>query len=247
MPSHALVRGISPAFASALTRHPGRPDPVVAMQQHAAYVHALRTLGLTVLELPADPLLPDCCFVEDTALIANGRALLSRPGAPSRRAEVEAIAAALPMPVQRMEAPATLDGGDCLMVGKRWYIGQSTRTNAAALEAVWAAFPGFEVVAVPVVDLHLKCSCSSLGEGAVLLAENTIPKEVFSGCRLVMVPEEEAYAANVVTVGRSVLLPAGFPATRRILEREGFSVVEVENSEIRKADGALTCMSLLWD
>lgn len=243
---NALVRGVSPAFARALTRHDAVPDAARAAQQHAAYVAALRGMGVSVQELPPDPELPDCCFVEDTALIADGRALITRPGAPSRRGEADAVATALPMPQARMAAPATLDGGDCLRVGHRWLVGLSSRTNAAGVEAVQRAFPGFTVQAVPVVDLHLKCSCSALDDRRVLLAEGTLPAATFAGLDVVTVPAEEAYAANVVAVGRRVLVPAGFPRTRRILEREGFEVIELDNRELRLADGALTCLSLLW-
>lgn len=248
-PRFALVRQLSPAFARAITRHPEPPVYERARLQHAAYVAALRAAGLAVTELPGDPALPDCCFVEDMALIAGGRALLTCSGAPSRRPEREAVAAALPMTVLQAEAlapGATLDGGDCLRVGRRWFVGRSSRTNEAGVEAVRRAFPELEVVPVPVADLHLKCSVTALSVDAVLLAEGTIPPSVFAGLERVMVPAEESVAANVVALGDRVLVAAGFPRTARALAARGFTVIPIAADEIRKADGALSCMSLLW-
>lgn len=246
---NALVRGVSPSFSRAITRHPEAPDAARAAAQHAAYVQALRDAGLAVTALPADPELPDCCFVEDTALLAEGRALVCCPGAPARRAEVASVAAALPMPrlyADQLVPGATLDGGDCLRVGRRWYVGRSGRTNEAGIAAVRLAFPEYEVIPVPVVDLHLKSSCSDLGGSRVLLAEGTIDAEVFSGLELVFVHAEEAAAANVVALGDLVLVAAGFPRVAATLGALGYAVVPIAADELRKADGALTCLSLLW-
>lgn len=145
-----------------------------------------------------------------------------------------------------MEAPATLDGGDCLYVGGTWFVGQSHRSNAEALSWVQEAFPEDRVVPVPVTELHLKCSVSALSPECVLLAENSIPVDVFRGIEVVMVPEEESYAANVVAVGKKVLVAEGYPETARRLEARGYVVRRVDNGELKKADGALTCLSILW-
>jgi dimethylargininase len=249
VPTRAIVREISGSFVHALAGeghaagiHVGR-----ARAAHAVYVSALRDAGLTVEILPADERFPDAVFVEDCAVIAGGVALLTRPGAPSRRGETDAVAVALGrhLPVQRMEAPATMDGGDVLVAGDRLYVGRSSRTNEAGLQAARAL--GLEVIPVEVPGwLHLKCVVSLLGEGRLLLAAETIPPSVFDGLELVLVPREEAHAANVVVVGDTALVAAGFPATAAAVRSAGLRVVEIDTTELRKADGSLTCQSILF-
>jgi dimethylargininase len=250
----ALVRCIPDSFPKALSA--AVPDPPIdvarARAQHQAYRAALEAMGVTVKVLPALESTPDCCFVEDTAVIADGLAVITRPGAPSRRAETEAIAAALKGQVELVEMtePATLDGGDVMRVGKTFFVGTSARTNAEGMKQLGEAFAarGFGVVpvALPADILHLKCVCSPLGDGRVLLAENGVPPSVFDGLQLVRVPASEKDAANVVSIGTQVVLPEEFPRTRELLAREGFRLHPVPTTEVRKADGALTCQSLVF-
>ena len=249
----ALVREISDSFAKAVTAAPVsiEIDVALARQQHAAYVAGLEWLGATVTRLEADPRFPDGCFVEDCAVIAGGVALLTRPGAPSRQGEVTEVAAALERLLEcaTMAAPATLDGGDCLRIGRRIFVGRSARSNQAGIQRLADVFMprGLRVVAValPAGVLHLKCVCSSLGDGRVLVAEGVLPAGTFEDLALVEVPREEAYAANCVAVGGRALMAAGFPGARAAVEAAGLEVRTLEVSETRKADGALTCMSLL--
>ncbi len=247
----ALVRRIPDTFADALTTVIGGApiDVALARVQHHAYVAALESAGAMVTVLDADGACPDCVFVEDTAVVSNGVALITRPGAPSRRAETEPIAEALSLHLDdvRMVAPATLDGGECMRVGKTMYVGLSARTNRegiAQLEAVFGA--RVVVVDLPAGVLHLKCVCSPLAEDRVLLAERTLPAETFSGVELVMVPREEAYAANAVAVGTHVIVAAGYLRTASALARAGFEVTTVPASEVQKADGSLTCQSIVY-
>lgn len=250
--TRAIAREVPDDFPAAVVRVPaGDPISVArARRQHRAYVDALAALGVAVDVLPALAGFPDCCFVEDCAVCADGVALITRPGAASRRGEAASVAAALRphARLERTEAPATLDGGDCLRVGRRWYVGRSDRTNAAGAARLRAVFGplGFEVVEVDVgPHLHLKCVCSHLGDGRVLLAEGCLPPAAFKDAHVVAVPAAEAYAANCVVVGGTALMPAGFPAARRAVEAAGLRVRELETSEVRKADGSLTCLSLL--
>lgn len=252
MPTVAIVRGVPISFAGALCAVPADPpiDAARARAQHAGYVEALRRAGAEIVALPADDATPDCCFVEDTAVIAGGIALLARPGAPSRQAEPAAVRAALAarLPVAEMTAPATLDGGDCLRLGRRLYIGRSARTGAAGAARAREVFgpAGIEVIEVPVEGaLHLKSVCSPLGDDTVLVAEGALPPGTFHGARELVVPAAEAPAANVVTIGRVALVAAGFPSIARIVAAAGFEPVAVDTSEMRKADGALTCLSIL--
>jgi dimethylargininase len=244
--SLALVRGVPSSFARALAAVPVAIDVERARAQHADYVAGLRALGLEILELPADDEAPDCCFVEDVCVVAGGRALLTVPGAPSRRREVEPVARALDRrcALARMAAPATLDGGDCLRLGDRFYVGVSARTNDAGRAALAAAF-GLEVVPVPLPPgtLHLKSVCSALADDLVLVAAGTIAPAVFAGARVVVAPE--AIAANAVAHGGAALVAAGCPETRARVEAAGFRTVTVDTSELRKADGALTCLSVV--
>jgi dimethylargininase len=250
--THAICREVPATFDRAVVQSPS-PEPIqasVAQEQHRAYVRALEAIGLHVQVLPADAQFPDCCFVEDCAVVAEGVALVARLGADSRRGEETAIAAALAphASLEPMNVPATLDGGDCLRLGKRWYVGRSQRTNAAGIARLRSVFAplGFEVIEVALDGiLHLKCVCSRLDDETMLLAEGSVPPEIFRDVRILRVPAGEAYAANCLSVRGTVLMPAGFPNTRRVVEAAGFPVIELDHSEIRKADGAMTCLSIV--
>jgi dimethylargininase len=254
----ALVRGVSDSFASALSAAPRETaaqaiDVLLARAQHAAYCAALEAAGAAVMRLPADERFPDGVFVEDTAVVAgDGLALIARPGAPSRRGETAAVAEALArhLELARMEEPATLDGGDCMRLGETLYIGRSARTNGGGVARAEAVLGprGFRVVAVelPPGVLHLKCVVSPLGADRVLLAEGSLPGALFGGAGIVWVPAEEQYAANAVAIGEHVIAAAEYPRTRAALEAAGFRVHPVPTSEVRKADGSLTCQSILF-
>lgn len=252
-PRTAFVRHVPVTLPRALAKE-APPTPIdvdLARRQHAAYVEALRALGLETVELPADERYPDCCFVEDTAVVAGGVALIPNLGAATRRGESPVVAAALArhgLPLESMTPPATLDGGDCLRIGARIWVGLSERTNAAGLARAKAVFEprGLEVRGVPLErGLHLKSSCSGLDDHTVLVADGALPVDAFRGLTVLTVPPEEALAANVVAVGRSVLLAAGCPRTQAMIEGAGFRAIPVDTGELRKADGALTCLSIL--
>lgn len=254
MPAIAITRGISSTFARALVQHAPAAalDVDGARRQHAAYREALGALGFTVVALPADDRFPDGCFVEDAAVVHEGTALLTRPGAPSRRGEGEALREVLAGlagvgRIETMQAPATLEGGDCLRLGDRLYVGLGARTNAEGVARARAVFGplGLEVVGVPIGEtLHLKCLCSSPGPGHALVAEGTLPPGTFADVETIVVPRAEAHAANCVAAAGAVLIPAGCPATTAALEAAGYRVSTVDNEHIRRADGALTCLSI---
>ncbi|MFN0252457.1 MAG: dimethylarginine dimethylaminohydrolase family protein [Kofleriaceae bacterium] len=252
--SNAIVREIPSSFANALSATP--PDPPIdvplARAQHAAYIRALEAGGLAVTVLPTDEACPDCVFVEDTAVVLGGGALITRPGAPSRRAETQAIAAALDafVDVLHMTEPGTLDGGDVMHVASSVFVGRSARTNAEGIAQLCAAVNpwGLDVVPVdlPPGVLHLKCVVTRLGGNRILLAMDTIPAETFRNVDVAWVPPDEAYAANCVAIDDHVILADGFPKTERELVRLGYTVHAVPYSEVRKADGSLTCQSILF-
>ena len=247
----ALVREIPGSFTRALSAQvPASPiDVALARSQHAAYVAALAASGATIDTVAADDDHPDCVFVEDTAVIIDGVALISQPGAPSRRGETAAIAAALARHVEvvRMTGDATLDGGDCMRVGDTLYVGASARTNSAGIARLTEVFSRLRVVTVwlPANVLHLKCVCTPLGDDRMLLADGTLAAAAFDA-RVIRVPAEETYAANAVAVGSHVIVADGFPRTIDALGSAGFTVHPVPVSEVRKADGSLTCQSLIY-
>jgi dimethylargininase len=249
----------------ALTREPARVldaceltyrerepiDAGVAAAQHRAYREALEACGARVRLLPAVAELPDSVFVEDTAVVLDEVAVLTRPGVESRRGEVSLIEpeVALLRPVVRVEPPATLEGGDVLRLGRTLYVGLSPRTNAEGADALrrFAAPHGYEVVTVePRGCLHLKTGCSALDEGAVLVNPGWVDAGVFRGREVVAVDAAEPWAANVLRVAGSVCVSAAYPRTAAMLSARGYDVRAVEVSEFAKAEGGLTCMSLLF-
>jgi dimethylargininase len=251
----AFTRSIPASFVHALAAV--RPDPPIdidrARTQHVVYRSALERLGARVKLLESDEDCPDCCFIEDTAIVAAGIALITRPGAPSRQPEGARVAAALAelVEIAHMHPPATLDGGDCLRLGRTIYIGRSARTNAAGVARAAEVFEprGYRVIPVelPAHVLHLKCVCAPLADNRVLLAEGTVAAATSAGAHAVWVPNEETYAANAVAIGDSVVIADGFPRTREALEAAGFQVCPLATTEFRKADGSLTCLSILVD
>jgi dimethylargininase len=244
---------MSPRYAACVRVDPSVPiDVARASAQHEAYVAAVRDLGIPIDVLPADEASPDCCFLEDTAVVTGAHALATCPGAPSRRAEVAPVADALArtLTVHRMDAPATLDGGDVLRVDSRLFVGLSSRTNregVAALAKV-ASLDGLEVVPVVVRGgLHLKSACSLASasllvhDPALLAGADLAP---FRAAGLELVPSPEATGANVLALGGTVFVSKGAPKTAETLRAQNIDVVVLDVAELHKGDGALTCLSL---
>lgn len=258
--TQAIVRGVAGTLDRCL-RPPGSVDPIdvpLARRQHAAYVEALSGLGLDMHRIDADDRYPDCCFVEDPAVIVGDVALVCRSAAPARRGEEVEVERALERfeclkRTERMTAPATMDGGDVMRVGQTLYVGLTERTNAEAarqLETI-AGSEGLHIATLRVRGvLHLKSACTPLDEESVLVDPTKVDAGAFAGCEVVEVPPEEGYAANCLSVNGTVLVSAGgFARTRDLIvawgAHRGFDVVELGMSEFRKAGGSLTCLSLL--
>jgi dimethylargininase len=226
-------------------------DIVQASDQHRQYETCLRAMGAEVISLPAEPDLPDSVFVEDPAVVVDEVAIMTRPGAESRRREGDSLAQTLAQfrPLRRMEAPATLEGGDVMRAGKTLYVGASARTNPAGIAQLAEELKpyGYAVKAVEVRGcLHLKSGCCYLGEGIVLANRAWADMAAFEGMRIVEVAPGEPWAANVLTVGPDALMPAGFPATAEIVQGLGWNVRTVDISELRKAEAGVTCSSLIF-
>lgn len=223
--------------------------------QHAAYRDALAATGARVIALDAIDALPDSVFVEDTAVVLDECAILSRPGAVSRQPEPERIAAAL-APFRRCDdilAPGTLEGGDVLRIGRTLYVGLTTRTNRAGIEQLAARLSpyGYRVVPVQVHgSLHLKTACTALDAETLLLNPAWVDASAFDGFARIEVADDEPFAANVLPVGDARLINAAFPRTRERVEafcaRAGLRAIAVDISEFGKAKAGLTCMSLVF-
>lgn len=249
----ALTRDISPALQDCELTHLAREpiDVERARAQHEAYEHALAELGCAVHRLPAGAEMADSVFIEDTAVVLDEVAVITRPGAASRRGETAAVVDALApyRKLARLEAPARLDGGDVLVADRTLFVGRSERTNMTGIRQLRDALRryGYTVRDVPVHGcLHLKSAVTSLGDGRLLINRAWVPAEAFAGWELVDIDPEEPYAANALRIGERVIYPADFPRTRERLEALGIDVLPVPADELAKAEGAVTCCSLVF-
>jgi dimethylargininase len=231
------------------TRH--TIDVELARVQHRRYEECLIALGCSVHRLPEEPELPDSVFVEDTATVLDELAIITRPGAESRRPETLAIARALRpyRPLTCIEAPGILDGGDILLLGKRLFVGLSRRSNEAAvlqMRCLLAGY-GYTVTGVQIKDcLHLKSAVTQVSEDTLLINRNWVDDEPFAPMQLAEVHPSEPSAANALMMGGGVVFPLAYPATRRRLETRGIKVHLVDVSELAKAEGGVTCCSLIF-
>jgi dimethylargininase len=250
---NAITREVSPAIDRCeLTNLERQPiDLPRAIDQHRSYENALRSIGVEVLSLPAEPDLPDSVFVEDAAVVVDECAIIARPGAQSRQPETDSIARAL-SPYRELftvQAPGTLDGGDVLVAGKRVYIGLSSRSNRPAVDQVrdFLAPFGYIVVGVTVNGcLHLKSAVSLVAAGTLLVNPAWVDGAAFTGSKMIEVDPSEAYAANALWVGDTLFYQPAYPKTLACLEAHNIYPVLLDQSELSKAEGALTCCSLIF-
>jgi dimethylargininase len=225
-------------------------DVAVARRQHEAYRQALEAAGAQVVTLPALDELPDATFVEDTTIVVDELAVMAPMGASSRRAESDAIAWVLASyrRLHHLSPPSTLDGGDVLRLGRTLFVGETPRTNAAAVRELRALLGplGYAVVTVPVSKcLHLKSGCAGLDDETALVNPEWVDPAAFVGKRIVRAADDEPWGANAVRVGDHVILPASAPATRSIVEARGYRTSAVDVSELQKAESGVTCLSVL--
>lgn len=248
----AITREVSPRFDECEITHIERTpiDLNIARAQHSQYVNTLKQLGCDVLELPAEADLPDSVFVEDTAFILPQAAVVTRPGADSRKPETESIIQALSPHIDllHIREPATLDGGDVLVMGKNIFIGLSTRSNQDAIKQLEEMLKddGYSVTGVQMHDcLHLKSAVTRVDDNTLLINKNWVDTHHFEQYELIEVHPSEPYAANCLPVGNSIVYPTSFPRTDERLKERGYQVVNVNVDELAKAEGAVTCCSLI--
>ena len=252
--SRAFTRAVSPRLPECQLTHLQRVpiDAARAAEQHASYERALARAGFEIVRLPELPNDPDAVFVEDTALLLGDHAVITRPGAASRIGEIDSTAAGLAseFEIHRIEE-GHLDGGDVLRIGQRLYVGLSTRTDAEGIAGLARiAVPlGYEVIRVELKDcLHLKSGATFAGpddDGTPLLLYDTksVDPAQFAGVEPFSV--DESSAANCVRAGDCLIMPAGNPLTAARLRGRGLEIVEVDVSELQKAESGVTCMSLI--
>ena len=248
----AVTRKISPRFNECEITHIERTpiDLDLAREQHDSYVHLLADLGCQVIELPEEPGLPDSVFVEDAAFVLPEVAVITRPGADSRKPEVETIIPALApyRPLLHVASPATVDGGDVLVAGRQIFVGQSTRSNREAVAQLNSLLDdyGYKVWGVEMKDcLHLKTAVTRVDDSTLLINKNWVDPSNFPGFDLIEVDASEPFAANCLPVRGRIIYPTTFPKTRKRLEENGFDVAPIDLSELAKAEGAVTCCSLI--
>ena len=248
----AITRQVSPAINQCELTHIER-EPInyeKACAQHKQYEDELRELGLEVISLEADSDLPDSVFVEDTALVLDEFAILLNPGAISRRPEVASIEKALSpyRKLFRIQPPATVDGGDILTVGKTIYVGISSRSTDEAIEQMKAIVvnSGYEVRAVRVTGcLHLKSAVTQISLDTLLINPEWVQKKDFPGMKFIKVDPSEPYAANAMLIDGTIIYPSSFPKTQAKLTQAGIRMSIVDADELAKAEGAVTCCSLI--
>ena len=243
----ALVRPPGIRFPQAISDHPQKKaiDQPRALIQHQSYVDALKQAGGKILSLPPEDLLPDSTFVEDTAFVFGETAFLCSAKEETRRNEVESVAKALNDHLKIVNLEPYIDGGDILNTPQALYIGLSTRSNERAIQFLSQKI-GKKIISVPVVKgLHLKSAVSYLGNNVLLIDPERVENDAFKNFQWIEVEEKDSYAANCLALGNQIIMPAGFPTIREKIIQHGFETVEVEMSEFEKADGGVTCLSII--
>jgi dimethylargininase len=258
MATVAIIRPVSRSIVDCELTHLVR-EPIdygTAVAQHADYEAALIRLGCDVVRVPAAHDMPDAVFVEDVAVVLDEIAVMTRPGALSRRAEGSAMEAVLARhrPLARIAEPGTLDGGDVLRVGKKLYVGQSERTNAEGISQLRALLSnfGYDVTAIDIHGcLHLKSAVTAVGDNTLLGNSAWVDRRAFGNHEWIEVDPREPFAANALWVNDGVIYPRAFVNTserlRRYLEERNAQLELVEASELAKAEGGVTCCSLVLE
>lgn len=245
-PSMSMVEGITSAPEL------GKPDFELALKQHDSYIEALKSCGVNVTVLEADERYPDACFVEDVAVITKTCAIITNPGADTRKGEeVEMIDVLKGFfhedKIEYVKAPGTIEGGDVMMVGDHFYVGLSARTNQEGANQFIDALErhGYTGSVVTLEEvLHLKTGLAYLENNNLLVAGEFVEKPIFKDFNKIVISEDESYSANCIWVNDKVIVPVGYEKTENAIREAGYEVILVDTSEYRKLDGGLSCLSL---
>jgi len=249
----ALTRPVSPRMGECELTHLDRQpiDIELAIAQHRAYEQTLESLGYSLVRVPAAPELPDSIFVEDTVLVVDEAAIITLPGAESRRPETAAIATVIGSlrKLHYIKAPGILDGGDILRIGKKIWIGLSNRSNQAAVDQVQGLLApyGYEVIGLKIAGcLHLKSAVTQVGESTLLINSEWADPGFFPAYHLIEVDPTEPGGANALYLDGAVVYPLNYPKTMQKLKDASISVLPVNQSEVIKAEGGVTCCSVIF-
>ena len=243
IPGRSVINGLTEAGL-------GKPDYEKLLQQHQEYCKTLESCGIHLIRLPPLDEFPDSCFVEDSAVVNKELAVITRSGAFSRRGESEHIAPIINeyfKVVKKIISPGTLDGGDILQIGKKYFVGLSKRTNieGATQFQKFQEEVGFTVSLITMRDvLHLKTGINALDNNVVLTAGEFINSMSFTEFDKIIIPPSESYAANCLNINGTTIVPAGFPQSLQKIRDLGYITKEVEMSEFQKLDGGLSCLSI---
>jgi len=248
---NAIVRLPAPTLINGLTSaNLGKPDYATACEQHSLYINLLRSLSLTVEVLPGNNKYPDSTFIEDVALCTEKCAVITSPGAVSRRGETEGMNIVLSKYFEYIESialPGTIEAGDIMMAGNHFYIGLSGRTNNNGADQMIKILNKYGMTGskIPLKDmLHLKSGVSYLENNTMLVCGEFADNEAFKKYNRIAIDSNEAYAANSLWINGKVIVPQGYPATREKIEMAGYETITLDVSEFRKLDGGLSCLSL---
>ena len=248
---HAIVRTPCPEMIHGITSATlGKPDYSLALDQHREYVEALRSLGLEITVLGPDSRFPDSTFVEDVALCTVGFSIITNPGVASRKGEevdMEKVLGPFYDHIEHIESPGTMEAGDVMMTGRHFYIGISDRSNDEGADQLIHLLEKHQMTGEKIKLknlLHLKSGMSYLENDNLLVQNKLLNLPAINGFRKIKVGADEAYAANSLWVNGTVLVPSGFPITRRNIEQAGYPTVSLDVSEFEKLDGGLSCLSL---
>lgn len=243
IPSKSMINGLTTAGL-------GLPNYELAIQQHQNYIEALLICGLEVITLEADENYPDSTFVEDVALLTPHCAIITNPGAPSRKGEIAEMKEVLQEfyeNIEEIQDPGTVEAGDIMMVGSHFYIGLSQRTNEAGAKQVIGFLEKYGMTGSMVTlekVLHLKTGLAYLENNNLVACGEFLTKEEFQKYNILEIDEKEEYSANCIWVNDTVIIPKGFPKTKATIEKAGYETLEVDVSEFQKLDGGLSCLSL---
>lgn len=254
---NVIVRTPAKSIVNGITSAPelGKPDYNKALIQHESYIQALKNCGCQVEVLPSLEDFPDSCFVEDVAVLTERVAIITRPGAETRLHEVDHIKDTLRKYyeedcIEEIESPGTLEGGDVMMVGNHFYVGQSDRTNEEGCKQFIDRLKkyGHEGTVVKLEEfLHLKTGVNYLENNNLLVSGEFIDNPLFKEFNQHIIPDDEMYAANCIWVNNTVIVPKGYPKVLSLVKSLGYKTIEVDTSEFRKLDGGLSCLSLRFE
>jgi len=248
---YAIVRHVPDSYDRCIRTNVGKIDVALAKRQHAEYCEALRKLGLELIWIEGDNTLPDSCFVEDAAVVFREKAIVCNMKIKSRVKEVVEVGKVLEKLKETyyIKPPATIDGGDVLKIEDKVFVGLSTRTNLHVIHQLRKIMENSNLEIVPVKVhnvVHLKSACTYLGNNYVIFSKGHFDADILRDYKKILVPRGEEYTADCLAINGTILMSQGYPTTKKLIEKEGFFVKELEVSEFRKGEGALTCLSIIW-